>query len=203
MAGHQGRVQVDHQARQHRAGAPHGGNRPAGLAAQQPGPFPRDRPGELHLIQEGLLDRVEDPPGGRGGGHRPEQVRLVAQHHEVADRETAVGEHHRQISQHPARRMHRPTLPTTADRGVERLRDTSRCGDIRQQPRPHMRADTPPISGDRDLRIRRDTLHLTGAFLVNRSLNLGKSRIGHQQGTSSFQAAVSRPKINSLLQQPG
>jgi hypothetical protein len=66
-----------------------------------------------------------------------------------------------------------------------------------------MGADTPAALGDRDLRIRRDTLHLTGAFLVNRPLNLGKSRIGHQQGTSSFHTAVSRRKINSLPQQPG
>jgi hypothetical protein len=153
MAGHQGRVQIDHQARYHRAGAPHGGNRPAGLAAQQPGPFPRDRPGELHPIQERLPDRVEDPPGGRGGGHRPEQVLLVAQHREIADRDAAVGEHHRQISQHTARRVRRPTLPTTADRGVERLPDTNRGRDIGEQPRPDMRADTPPVGGDRDLRI--------------------------------------------------
>jgi hypothetical protein len=66
-----------------------------------------------------------------------------------------------------------------------------------------MRADTPPARADRDLRIRRDTLHLTGAFLVNRSLNLGKSRIGPQARHFVVSSHVSHPKINSLPQQPG
>jgi hypothetical protein len=63
--------------------------------------------------------------------------------------------------------MRRATLPADADRVVQRLRDTSRGRDIGEQPRPNMGADTPSIGGDRDLRIRPDTLHLTGAFLVN------------------------------------
>jgi hypothetical protein len=203
MAGHQRGVEVDHQARHHRAGAPHRGDRPACFAAQQPRPFPGSSARDLQVIEERLVNRVEDPPRRRRRGHRPEQVRLVAEHRQVPDRDTAVGEHHRQISQHPARRMRRATLSTTADRGVECLTDTSRSGNIGEQPRPNMGADATPAGGNRDLRIRRDTLHQTGAFLVNRPLNSGKSRIGHRQGTSSFETTVSRPKINSLPQHPG
>ena len=77
----------------------------------------------------------------------------VNTHRQVADRHPAVGQHHRQISQHPARRMRRALLPTTADRAIEHLRDTSRGGNISEQPRPDMAADTAPVRGDRDLRI--------------------------------------------------
>jgi hypothetical protein len=56
MAGHQGGVQVDHQARHDRARAPYGQDSAAGFAAQPPGPFPRSRPRELHLIEQRLLD---------------------------------------------------------------------------------------------------------------------------------------------------
>jgi hypothetical protein len=113
MTGHQGGVHVDHQARNDSAGTPHSGNRPPCLAAQQPGPFPGRHPCHLHLLQQRLLDRAEDPPGRRGRGHRPEHAGLVTQHRQVADRHSAVGKHHRQISQHPARRMRRASLPAT------------------------------------------------------------------------------------------
>jgi hypothetical protein len=153
MAGHQGGVQVDHQARHHQAGAPYGQDSAAGFAAQPPGPFPGSRPRELHLIQQRFAYRVEDPPRRRRGGHRPEQARLITQHRQVADRHTTVGQHHRQIGQHPARSMRRTPPTTGADRGLERLPDTSCRSHISQQPRPDMRADTPPVRGDRDLRI--------------------------------------------------
>ena len=38
----------------------------------------------------------------------PEQVGLVPQHREIADRLSAVGQYHCQIAQHPTRRMCRP-----------------------------------------------------------------------------------------------
>ena len=47
------------------------------------------------------------------------------QHRQVADRHPAVGEHHRQIGQHPTRSMRRTPLPTAADRGVKRLPATA------------------------------------------------------------------------------
>jgi hypothetical protein len=97
MAGHQGGVQADHQARHDRARAPYRQDSAAGFAAQPLGPFPGSSPGELHMIQQRFAYRVEGPPRGRRGGHRPEQARLVAQHREIADRDAAVGEHHRHM----------------------------------------------------------------------------------------------------------
>jgi hypothetical protein len=79
----------------------------------------------------------------------------------------------------------------------QRLPDVVQPGEQRVIAKPMLergRADAPPTLGDSDLRIRRDTLHLTGAFLVNRPLNRGKSRIGHRQGTLSYHRSVSRPR---------
>jgi hypothetical protein len=50
-------------------------------------------------VQAGRIDALQDPPGRRGRGHRTEQVRLVTQDAQVADRLPAVSQQHRQISQ--------------------------------------------------------------------------------------------------------
>jgi hypothetical protein len=65
MAGHQGGVYVDDQPRHHRAGTPHRRQGPAGLAAQQPGLFPRDRPSRLQLAEQRVVDRGQHPPRRR------------------------------------------------------------------------------------------------------------------------------------------
>ena len=127
MTGHQGGVHVDHQARQDDAGTPHGGNRPASLAAQQPGPFPGRRSCRLHLqtearTRQAVAVEATDP-------NRPDWSRRAVRSPIATP---AAVEHHRQISQHPARRMRRTTLPATADRAVERLRDTNRSSDVGQ-----------------------------------------------------------------------
>ena len=89
----------------------HRRQRPAGLAAQQPGPFPRHRPGLLHARQHRRRRPRPAPASRRRRGHRPEQARLVPQHRQIGDRLPAVGEHHRHIGQHPTRRMRRTTHP--------------------------------------------------------------------------------------------
>jgi hypothetical protein len=134
MTGHQRGVHVDHQPGHHRPGAAERRKLPASFPTQQPRPFPSSSPGDLDPIKQGLVNRIEHPPRRRRGGHRPEQVRLVAEHGEITDRHPAVGEHHCKISQHAARRMRRATLPDTTNRAVERLHDPSCGGDIRQQP---------------------------------------------------------------------
>jgi hypothetical protein len=152
MAGHQGGVEIDHQAGHHHAGAPHDRDAAPAFAAQQPRSFPGSSTRDLHLIEQRFVDRVQHPPRCRGGGHRPEQVRLVTQHRQVADRHPAIGEHHRQIGQHPTRRMRRAALPPGTSHLIKRLTNPSRSGNVGQQPRPHMRANTPPIGADYNLR---------------------------------------------------
>jgi hypothetical protein len=58
------------------------------------------QPGHAELVGGDLLD---DPPGGRRGGHLAGQLRLVAQHAKVAQAVTAVSQQHGQIAQHPSR----------------------------------------------------------------------------------------------------
>ena len=55
----------------------------------------------------------------------------VNTHRQVADRHPAIGEHHHLL---------------------QRLTNPSRSSDLGQQPRPHMRANTPPIGADPNLR---------------------------------------------------
>jgi hypothetical protein len=101
---------------------------------------------------------------------------------------------------------HRPTPPPepAAPRPSE-------CADRRCQPAPTTASNASPTpaatatsaraitrhvsrhrarGGNRDLRKRRDTLHLPGAFLVDLTLGLRKFRISYRQGTSSHQARV-------------
>ena len=160
VAGHQGGVDVDHQPRLDPTRAHHRRQRAAGLGAQQPGPFPRHRPRQLHLRQRRRVDTVQDPPAGRRRRHPPEQARLVPLPGEVGDRLPAVGEHHRHIDQHPTRRMRRPTHPATARGLVERRDQTRRLRDIGQQPSPDMRDDTPPVRRHHDPRERPGNVHL-------------------------------------------
>ncbi len=138
MAGHQAGVEVDHQTRHGDPGADQGGDRTARLGAEQPGPFTRDGPGPLQRVQPGGLDPVQYPPGRRGRGDRPEQAGLVAQHRQIRDRLTAIGQQHRQIGQHPTRCVRRPASTALAGRGVERLRQPDRRRHIGQQSSPDM-----------------------------------------------------------------
>jgi len=169
VAGDQAGVEVDHQTGHLDPAAVHGRHRSARLAAQQPGPFPRVRPGSSQPGQDGVVDGVQDPPRRRGRGHRPEQVRLVPQHRQIRDRLTAIGQQHREIGQHPTRSMRRTPPPMSARRLVEHLRQPDRRGHIGQQPGPDMRHHTGPVGRNLHPRIHRDTLHSTSAFLVNRS----------------------------------
>jgi hypothetical protein len=109
--------------------------------------------------KHGLVDTVQDPPRRRGRGDRAEQFRLVPQHRQVRDRLPTIGQHHRDIGQHAARIMPRAALSQPAQRLTEGLRHTGHIGQIREQPRPGMRDDTPPVGRHRDHRTRRCILH--------------------------------------------
>ena len=103
VAGDQGGVEVDHQSRLDPTAAHQRRKVPAGLATQQPRPLPHRRAGPLQLGQGRLVDRVEHSPTGRRRGHLAEQAGLIPKHRKVSDRLPTVGDHHRNIGQHPAR----------------------------------------------------------------------------------------------------
>jgi hypothetical protein len=133
------------------------------IVAREPGPLPGHRPGRPQPGQAGVVNALQDPPGGRGRGHRTEQARLVAQHAQVADRLTAIGQQDRQIGEHPARIMSRPALPPTTHGISECPVQAGHRSQIGKQPRAGMRGDTPPVSSDSDLRPDRCSLHLRSA----------------------------------------
>ena len=48
-------------------------------------------------------DRLDDPLGGRPRRHLAKQVRVLAQHAQVGQAVTAIGDAHDQVAQHPTR----------------------------------------------------------------------------------------------------
>jgi hypothetical protein len=76
------------------------------VAQQGPHLTPGPRPTGLDPLQPGAGDLVQAPWSGRRRD-RAEHAGLLAQHINVTDRLASIGEHHRDISQHPAPVMDR------------------------------------------------------------------------------------------------
>jgi hypothetical protein len=72
---------------------------------------PDRRPSPRDVAQPVAVDRLEHPPHRRVRRHPTEQVGLLAQHGDVGQAVTTVGEHHRKVSQHDPRIMRRATPP--------------------------------------------------------------------------------------------
>jgi hypothetical protein len=148
---HDGGVQVDDQhgpagpVAQVHPGHPDRWQRSTGqLRPAQPGDLTGSRAGGAQGHQVRLRDRVQDPPAGGVRGDRPEHGLLVAEGGDVADRGPTIGDHHRQIDQHPARVVRglrsRPPGQSFRQRGREpgpvgHLRQQSAAG-VRHQIRP-------------------------------------------------------------------
>ena len=173
MADHDGGVQIDHQVVQvnpRGAGRRHRGT--GELRAGQPRPFPRPGPTPGEGVQAGLTlvrDRFEDPPARRRRCDLPVQPRLVGQHRDVGDRLTTVSDHHRQVAQHPARRVPATTLADPA-KDRELLIDPGGQPDPIRQPAQQrgarVRHDPRAVSGHHQPRPATDTLHVESAFLL-------------------------------------
>jgi hypothetical protein len=115
VADHDGSIQIENQARDGQARR--GGLRQAavGLDSLGPGQFPRLRPSLTQPAQHRTVQIGWQALRGRVRGERSEQLRLVAQHRQVRDRFTAVGEHHRQVHRDPGRVVHTAPLPQAAE----------------------------------------------------------------------------------------
>ena len=126
-------------------------------AAPDLGPCGRDLPRPTRS------DLVQRPPHRRRRGDRTEHASLVAQHVDIGDRLTTIGEHHRHVDQYPSPIMNGSELATGHRHGQlpgqagsvrqEPSRDTARVGD---------HADT--IGGHQQAGRPRSTLHLRSAF---------------------------------------
>jgi hypothetical protein len=150
VRGYQGRVRVhdQHLDRWIATGRPHPG------AGMRPG---GPQPGQPIGV---VGDPLDDPPGGRGRGHRAEQLRLVAQHRQVAQAIATIGQHHRQIAQHGRVRV------TTGARLVpaQRHGQPEPVGQLPQQRRASMADHTGAVGGDYEAGRRVGSLHPQGAL---------------------------------------
>jgi hypothetical protein len=130
--------------------------------------------GGRDLLQPASGDLIQRAPHRRRRGDRTEHPGLVAQHVDVGDRLTTIGEHHRHVDQDPATVVTRREVATG-----HRLGQLSRQpGPIGQEPghdaaRVGHHADT--ISGHGQTRRSRSTLHLRSAFQLG-NLTFDKSK---------------------------
>jgi hypothetical protein len=155
VRGHKGGVQVDHQQPVHpRAGLP---GSPAGLRAGQP------QPGQASLAALG--EALDDPPGGRGRGHRAEQPGLVTERRQVAQAVPTIGEHDRQIGQHLAGPVPSPAWLPSCSPAIQLGRQPEPVSQLDQQRGPGVPDEPLAIGGDVEPYPRLDSLHPQGALL--------------------------------------
>ena len=106
-------------------------------------------------------DLAQCPPGGRHRGDQAEQLALVADHPEVADRLAAVGDRAGQVRQHPAPVMHQQPV-----RGQRPGQARGQAGVVGQRPdqrHPGVRHDPGTAASDFQPLQPAGSLHSTGA----------------------------------------
>jgi hypothetical protein len=114
----------------------------------------------------GVIDPVHRPPRGGIRGHRAEQLVLIPQRRQVTQRVPAISDHHRQVGQHPARKVgRRERLVCIQQRIRPPGRQPGLHGQLAQQRHPGPRHQTGAVRADLDPPRSSVTLHLRGAFL--------------------------------------
>jgi hypothetical protein len=104
-----------------------------GSRARRPGPRSRLGARRAQALKLCLTDRQKHPPCGRDRRDVPEQRRLRAERDQVRHAPPAVGQHHRQIAEHPAGIVNRAPLAGLGQRPPERVAQTESLGGQRQQ----------------------------------------------------------------------
>jgi hypothetical protein len=121
----------------------------------------------------------------RGGprGDRTERLLPIGQHTDAADRVRAIGYCHREIGEHPPRRMSRHAL-VGADQSVgDTLNQTPVLGHLPQQTDPGVRYHAMPVRADHDPTYPLATLHLRSAFHLTIPGPSNSPRIPSRTGT--------------------
>ena len=118
MGGDQRGVQVNRQ--------------PVRRADQFPHPGPRVGVRRAQRIEQTRRGRdpVDHPERGGRRRRRPEQNGLIANRSQIGQTVTAVGEHHRQIPNHPTAVMAAGPQPRLPDRDRQRPRQPRRVRDL-------------------------------------------------------------------------
>jgi site-specific recombinase XerC len=124
----------------------------------------RGKGGRARIVRighEAARDLAQRPPRGRHRRHQPEQLALVADHPEVADRLAAVGDRAGEVGQHPA-----PVMDQQPRRR-QRLRQARGQADVvgqrPDQRHPGMRHDPGTAAGNFQTLQPAGSVHLTGA----------------------------------------
>ena len=167
-----GRINIDHQTRHLPVGGLGQGKTTtvaARLGSLRPRQLTRRRPRRTQRRDRLGVNRVQHPPHRGIAGHHTEQLGLIPQHRDIADRLTAIGEQHRYIQGDPARSMTAIPLPQRDERLHEAGGQAGHLGNIGKQTGTGMPDHTPPIPTDFDLRTRTGSLHQGSASHIWRS----------------------------------
>jgi hypothetical protein len=136
-----------------------------GLRPRRPGGGSRAGPSPAKAEEVGGAHPVEHPPGGRLGGDRAEEARLVPENLEVADRVGPVGDGNGEVGKDAARVMDRHALVGADEDLVPGVDQPGEAGQLSEQLGPGVGDDTVPVGSDSHLRQPTATLvHLEGAF---------------------------------------
>ena len=121
---------------------------PLGCRARRPRTGASSCPRRPDPFQLALADRQQHPPRGRHRRHLPEQGWLASQRGQVRDAPTTVGEHHRQVAEHPPRLMPATPLAGARERIAQPTGQPDALGDQRQQRGARTRAQTAGVRPD-------------------------------------------------------
>jgi hypothetical protein len=171
-------------------------------AEQFPQPDPDLRPGLGDPPQSHLVDLVQRPPYRGVRGHRPEHLILVAQHVDVRDRLTTVGDQHREVDQDPAPVVHR--LPPFA--GKRLGQGAGQPGPVGQHPQQRgadVRHHTRTVRGDPQILRPRRRLHRGSASLVEKPVDVAITSFPYSRGTSAYLHADKRRTLMITMNHPG
>jgi hypothetical protein len=116
----------------------------------------------------------------------PEQLSLMAQRIDLTNRRAAIGDHHRQVGQHPIPIMHRPD-PGPNQRPGQCARQPHPVSRQPQQSRPDVRHDTMPTHFQRQVPGPRSNIHLKSASPARRNKDLKRSLFSQLRGTFAYQ----------------
>ena len=107
-----------------------------------PSPLPGPRPRPAYEVELPLADREQHPPRSGDRGDLAEQRRLAGQRRQIGDAPPAVGQHHRQVAEHPPGVMARAPLARARKRPRKHVAETQPLRHERQQRGPRARAQT-------------------------------------------------------------
>ncbi|MFD5730936.1 hypothetical protein ACFWMT_33145, partial [Streptomyces sp. NPDC058368] len=111
---------------------------------------------------------------------------MIAQHGQIRDRLTAVGDHHSEIGGDPARIMSGPARLKWPESGGVGGGQPGGVSEVRQQPCLSMPDHPRTIGTDMDLGTQPDSLHAESALRLDRKNPSARFIVPGQEGTSVF-----------------